>query len=361
MSMTRQIHYLNSLLLCLVISEPSYAQSERPVLSGSRIRLSSEAVNPITKGGALSVVSDNVGPFWSILRAELLQNFLNTWTTLELRNESDSSVERAIFYVEYFDEKDRFCFSSAFSLDENSDGLHTSMAPGDIRKLQSLSVGFGTAIPPTRAKVYLLEQRGSDGKSINHEGDVRMHIPVTIPGGIATQWSRIHYSPRVSNQTPALQDLILAEVRVSNAGRLTNVNILKAVTPDIESWFQNWIHQISFIPAGNEGIPVTAGAAVLVRAVNFEQSGQFRKMAFSVPESEFIRAYGASLSDSGVVSVNQLIFALSTQKDAAKPGDMIWEYYSPGTEWSANVYTWLTDPATGRCCTKGFKRPNEAQ
>lgn len=307
---------------------------------------------PITVAAHLQVkLEAKVADGWTVRDADLQQNFQHVWTSLDVENRSSfAAVSEVRFYAEYFDSLDRLCFTSAFRLGENVQGLKGPIGAGQVRGLVSFSPGFGTAVQPVQVRVHLVAQGRQDlaGPVTLEVENVKMRIPATIGGGDPPAW-RWLLASNSFRKGPPVQDLLLAEVKLGINGSILRVRVCNAAAPEIGSWFLRSVHELPFHSASTGGVPEESTALVLVRTADYPGEN-IPTSAYAYPawRSEWVRSYVAQCRGREVPPVSQIVYVPG--RHIAWPFSPVWQYFSTGTDWALNIFRRVTDPITGKCC-----------
>jgi hypothetical protein len=280
----------------------------------------------------------------------LAEQFDGTVGYMEIRNSSDTSLDDAIFYAEYFDSASRFCFSLVFSQEQNL-GQKGQVNPAASRRLFSTNAELFPASDVKELKVYLIQQVVIGASNSNRKWDTRVRAPITIDArSLGADVNRIQLNPGLRLSNGPILDLVFAKVSVDENGGIVKVDLLNSANRESESWLSKFIRQARFYPATDNGIPKPGYALLSIRV--FLEGEQPTVSARA--DSPWIKSYMATLTDAEVPPITQVFFhrppttvrSLASgnepvERPAAPQG--IVELMFPGTDWSVPAYRWVAD------------------
>ncbi len=247
----------------------------------------------------------DMATFWTVRDAGIREDFGGTTAFLEVQNTSDHAIGGALFYGEYFDDAGRFCFSLAFSQD-NNDGEKGPIPPGESRRIGSLGSGLFSAAEPKMVKVYLIQLKLLDGAQSVRKWDFPIRAPVTVEAGLRADEGQLWLGPELANAKEPVLSLLLAKVSVDEKGTPDHIEVLNTTGSGVESWFDNFIHRLFFFPATNGlGVPVRGETIVFVRAALEQNDPQ----SYFLPPrmSPWVKSYVQGLTGALVPPVTSIV------------------------------------------------------
>ncbi len=294
---------------------------------------------------------EELSTFWKVRAAEWRETVTAAWGYLEVQNISSASLQGAIFYGEYFDDAGRLCFSLVFSQATNVGGQRP-IAPGEVGELYS-PAGLGPASEPKEVRLYLVQQRIPGQENSLRKWDVAIRAPVTGGGSVPASAANLQLGSEVALAQAPVLDLVFAKVTVDRRGSLDRVDVLDAVSGEVESWFLNFVHQLTFYPATDGGVSKTEQALVMVRAVLSREA--FLGSPFLPRASPWVESYMERLTDSAIPPVMQILFERPPTKVKLN-GKMEWTELPPappgrfqlmllGGDWGGPAFDWVSDPS----------------
>jgi hypothetical protein len=316
---------------------------------------SPQAPGPLRNSRPLkAIIADPAARDWAAESATVDDNFQQVRALIRMKNISGRSIRDAKFYAEFFDSHQRRCFTLPFDLDFNREHLGTPLAPGATRTLASGSNGLGFAVEPVIVKVYLVEQQDVNGLRATGGGAPGFRIPLTVPGGIPPNWGSLRLDPQIVDHMHAVEDLVLGEVVVDEAGKLKRAHVIQAADEQLRAWFTDAISKLYFVPAGSAGVPVESHSLILVRAFDHD-APDFYASAFLPRDSQWMRKFTSDFGGPDIPVVNGALFEPAGTWTGDRVLDRgLFEYGWVGSDWSAAIYTWLS-LGGGRCCRSGWK------
>ncbi|MDE3135230.1 MAG: hypothetical protein KGL59_01535 [Acidobacteriota bacterium] len=325
----------------------------------SRARPAASQAMPVRIALRVSTRS-SVGPWWTIEGAALQEQILGTTAYLNVRNASDSVLDRAVFAANYYDASGRKCFSLLFSVPDAWDlQRHSNAAipPRETRTLVSVADGMFPATRPSEVVVGLVRSGEPNGEALP-EGSVPIRVPATIfPYGnwTADQAARIVLGPQVTRAKQPVIDLLLAEVIVDQNGAPSEVNVENSADAAVTQWFAQLASRwIDFYPASKDGVPEAGPMLILVAALPSERVD--RNWPFLPQQNTRIRSYvraqsGDSLPPVTVVFLSPRAPVVQVAnpsghhktwvRRAVAPGTF--EVESSGWDWSGPAFEWVGD------------------
>lgn len=284
--------------------------------------------------------------YWTLKSAELRETPSATWGYVGIQNVSNTPIERARFYGEYFDAQGRFCFSLAFSLASNEGGLDSPSRPGEVRSLRSMAASLSPAVAPKELRLYLVGQRSLTGQHVEGEGTPPMRVPVIISGGLAESLSSVILKGELAPPDDSIRDLVLARVRVDSTGRPEKVEVVHAISDKLLQWFQDYVSGVRFTAASRGKIPEAGDTLLLVRAVASRNA--FENSDFLPRLSPRVTTYLASTYDNEVAPVSTLLFVPApTRVKRLGSGDWVnlpppppglFSIFFDGTDWCSGLF-----------------------
>jgi hypothetical protein len=283
----------------------------------------------------------DLGSFWSVRNAGVREEFDATTGYVEFQNASNLYLQAGVFYGEYLDAKGRLCFSLVFSQKDSS-----PVAPGQEITLYSAATSMFAAVQPKELRLFILQQSTANKAEPPRKWHALVRSPVTIgTRSLGIDEGRLELSPGGSH----VLDLTLAKVAVSEAGKVTRVEILNAANGPIREWFEQFINRLgTFYPATNDGVPKADFALVLVRAVDSEDA--LLSSRASVP---WVSSYISSSGGSEIAPVTEFLFRRPSSQARRLDSDQPLlkasaplpplELSSIQSEWSIPSFRWVTD------------------
>jgi hypothetical protein len=243
---------------------------------------------------------------WSVRSAGLHEDLVGTTGSLRIQNVSAATVRDAVFYGEYFDAAGRFCFSLVFSLANN--GVNGSpVAPGELREIYASSAGLFAASPPNQLRLFQVRQDVPDHPYSPMVSDFSLRVPVTIFGSVRGNATKIDLLSEQAQASKPMVDLILAELKVDATGSVNSIDILSALSGQMEVWFRDFVRrELMVYPATNNGVPVSGSALLLVRITPSE-----KQLANSEAEawmSDWVKSYVTHSVGDEVPPVTEIVF-----------------------------------------------------
>ncbi len=291
--------------------------------------------------------------FWQVLQAGLREDADATTGYLEVQNISGATVDGAIFYVEYFDARGRFCFSLAFAQATNT-AAKGPIAPAEVRELYSSGSGLFTASEPKEARIYLVRQSTSEQADSPLNWDVSFGAPVTLSGGVRSEASELQLGPELALAKGPFLDLVLAKVSVDEKGFADRVDVLNTASKQVGSWFLDFARrQLTLYPATDGAQPKPDQALILVRVILSEEG--LPGSPFLPRMSPWVKSYVARLTGTEVPFVTGVVFARPTGKvNLAGSHEWVERLPAPlgafelrllGSYWSEPAFGWVSDPS----------------
>ena len=296
--------------------------------------------------------------FWEVRRAGLEETVTETMGYLDIRNNSETPLDNAIFYGEYFDRAGRLCFSLVFSQRGNI-GQKGPILRGETRRLTSSAVGLFTASQPNRVNLHLVQQGIAGQPSSLSRWNAVIHAPVTLDSGIGSDATNLQLGSEATRDQSPVLNIVFANVSVSATGTVERIDVLNTLSSGVEVWFRNLVRQqLKFYPATENGTPKSDQALVLVRAISIDLSkGDLQSTAFPpgalVP---WVRGYAGQLK--GVIpQLTEIVFrrpptevkhtgvsgvTQTLERPVAPQG--LFELFLLGTDWSSTASKWIPDP-----------------
>jgi hypothetical protein len=205
---------------------------------------------------------------WAVRQATVEDNYIGTYSVVEIENVSKEPTVDAAFYGEYFDAAGRFCLAVLFAQDENDEGRAGPFLPGEVRHLRTSTFYLNPASRPARLKLS-----GLADPILNERGRIRGGTGVLAPPALedvtltGKPWERVWLGPELESARGPLLDLVLARVGVDSRGDPKDVEIMGLVSPSARSWFEQYMQQQRFRPARIGSEARDADALILVRAI----------------------------------------------------------------------------------------------
>jgi hypothetical protein len=293
---------------------------------------------------------------WRVTGAEMRESGTATWGVLKVQNFSGKRIQNARFYVEYFDNGGRFCFSLVFASEKHIGRKGEDVqpvAPREQRELLSVAVALGPATEPTDARVHLLSQQYATEAEQTISGDSLVRSPVTVSGdGLETS---IWLNLRPEQREIGILDLVFAKVLIDADGKLSKIEILGSVDGGTSAWFERIARQPDRFRAatlGFKGVP--AAGLVLVRTINPRKIGSSLSPQFLARQSDWVKTHAVELQGQELPPVNQLFYVKSAGLDIPPPpGDLpvgreVFQLNSAGSFWSGTLTRWDWERTTGR-------------
>jgi hypothetical protein len=313
-------------------------------------------MRPAPAQSGIVIVSGSVelGKLWRVREAGLKEQLSGTNGYLVLENVSGEILQRSIFYAEYFDATDRFCFSLTFSLARNV-GDRTPVAPGDTRTVYSVAASLLPSVEPTYVRICLL----FEGEQPNAVDQPTVRAPVTVSGNVESDASLLPLPAELMSRSDASIDLVLALVRVSDQGQLTGIEVLHSATPALGSWFIDFVRKLSFYPATESNRPLASTALISVLGV-LAPDASVRFLA-SDSRTPWVKQY-AEFATHESLPITQIVFGAPASK-IQLPGSSSYEERSPlpagmlelrfpGSDWSSSCYEWVRDASMPKHLTR---------
>lgn len=273
--------------------------------------------------------SPDVTAYWKVVSAKLMAETQGTTGSLEVQNLSDAALGDVVFYAEYFDKESRLSFSLVFSQANNVGNAQSPIAAGATRLLYSAGVGMVPASAPTDIHIHLLQQ-ARVGENPKRFETITLEAPVTLGETIRADKTSVQLE--LSSKELA-SDLVLARLNIGQDGEVRETKILNTVSPQVEDWFQSFVHDLNFYPATSDGRPSNADTFVSVRVLSRSSA---ENPAHLIPEI----AYVDSLTGA-VPPVNRILLG-----PAGAAGTI--EVVRIGSEWSDTAYKWVRDESMPR-------------
>jgi len=221
------------------------------------------------------------------------------------------AVEWAKFYVEYYDARDRLCFTLLFATYSNSEQLTNDPRPvesKESRLLLSLGSGLAPASEVTEARVHLISQAILGRTKETVAGKSMIRSPAAIEGTIPER--QLHLAIDSAQRDAGVFDLVFAKVAITSEGVAKGITILNSSTSDITAWLQRTIHEKPiFRPATAGFVNIESDALVLVRAAVTSTAVPLVPLARS---STWVKDYVKILSGE-VPPITELFFVPSNE------------------------------------------------
>jgi hypothetical protein len=289
---------------------------------------------------------------WKVHDASLGETITATSGYLEVENITNTSVEDAIFYAEYFDSARRFCFSLVFSLSKNV-GVRGPAPPGEVRQLNSVGIGLATSSEAKEVRVYLVRRNKADLVNSLCKWNVSIRAPVTVGASVPSDADSLQVGAEVGQGRAPVSDLILAKVAVDRNGSVDQVDVINAVSGPVAAWFHHFVRQLTFFPATECDVPQRATSLMAVRIVLAEDTPL--DSALLLRTSPWFELYMQTLKDPEAPIVSQVLFGrppsqvkLGDSNDFAElppaPANLF-KAISIGSEWSTPTVGWVKDPS----------------
>ena len=285
-----------------------------------------------------------VRKYWRLREAGLVQQLTGTSGYIVLENVTGETLKRSVFYAEYFNSSDRFCFSLILSLERNV-GDRSPVAAGETRIVSAVAEGLHPALKPAHVQVYLVRDDMSETRD-----QPPIQAPVTLDSAYPSSAGLLQLPLRLRTQEEPFTDLLSAKVSVNREGHITDTDILYAADPSLREWFTGIATKLSFYPATVSNSPRDSLALVDIVAIQSkESSGTTPTPAYDRP---WVQEY-SKLSTPEMPPITQLVF-IPPAKKIRSPGNMTAvEHPGPvpsslelgiaGSDWSLPNYEWIRD------------------
>src|SRR5262249_26131181 len=126
---------------------------------------------------------------------------------------------------------------------------------------------------------------------------------------------------------------VLARVYVNNSGRLTKVNVLKAVSQAAENWLREFVAHQHFAPASRGPSSEEASALLLVRAALSNKG--VRERAYLPRESPWVLDFVATATEEELPTVMTiLLFPSPEQYYCGPPSPAFFAYDGSGSDFA---------------------------
>ncbi len=307
---------------------------------------------PLARSRLRVTAGEELSTFWNVRAAELRETVTAGWGYLEVENVSNSTLDGATFYGEYFDDAGRFCFSLVFSQAKNVGGKGP-VAPGELRELYSPAAGLAPASEPKEVRLYLVRQGMPGQENSLRKWDMAIRAPVTGGGSVSASAADLQLGSEVALAQAPVLDLVFAKVTVDRRGSLDRVDVLDAVSTQVELWFLSFVRQLTFYPATDGGVPRSGQALVMVRAVLSREA--LLDSPFPLRESPWVKSYMERWTESAVPPVTDILFERPptkvklggsmewTELPAGPPGRF--QLMLLGSDWGSPAFDWVIDPS----------------
>ncbi len=204
------------------------------------------------------------------------------------------------------------------------------------------------AVQPKQLRLSILQQSIAGKTESPKKWHALVRTPVTIgTRGLGIDEGRLPLNPGSSD----VADLILAKVRVSETGKVTDVEVLNTANKPIQEWFEQFVTNLgTFYPATNDGVPKADFALMLVRAMNSEDA--LRNGELSRASAPWVRLYIPGLGGSDIPPVTEFLFHRPSSDARRLDGEALpkssalassLRLWSVQSDWSVPSFRWVED------------------
>jgi hypothetical protein len=285
-----------------------------------------------------AVIEGNAGASWQVDRADLEKNGHSIEAHLRLTNVTNASIPGARFYAQYVDGTGRECFSLMFSEEVTSDGERNgSVQP---RGSPTMYSGTGSIFPATLPKaVHIFSLKPVDAREPLQwsETDEIIDVPPTIMGGSAGE--QVIRSDIIDPN----QYLGLILVTIDTQGAVKESRIVNAASDALREGMQVFLKSLRFNPPMRSSHASTSPLFILL----VRQDSKVFTDDTSLPwEAPWVADAVRNVASGDVVpALTELAF--DVRSSGVDSGSGL-EYFPLGSDWCPGLFTWTTDPMSGK-------------